>query len=204
MFKQKYLKYKKKYLDLKNHHAGAAVAAEDQTNSTEGQTNSVDSLWHKIIHVSSTLRQEHNENFDGDAFWKSFKPLLKKINVPMQWNLKNHKKLVKSFESQADIINKDKDDDGNLIEHIHFIKQLLKIPYKDDGECSFTRFMQLALNFGQLKGSTYDEPLNELINSKLDQLGNYNSYINELPNISSDLSEIFKILDGHLKKPPLK
>ena len=63
--------------------------------------------------------------------------------------------------------------------------------------------MQLALNFGQLKGSTYDEPLNELINSKLDQLGNYNSYINELPNISSDLSEIFEILDGHLKKPPL-
>ena len=122
----------------------------------------------------------------------------------MQWNLKNHEKLVKSFESQANIINKDKDDDGNLIEHIHFIKQLLKIPYKDDGICSFTRFMQLALNFGQLKGSTYDEPLNELINSNLDQLGNYDNYINELPNISSDLSEIFEILDGHLNKPLLK
>ena len=149
------------------------------------------------------FRQKHNENFDGEAFWKSFKPLLKKINVPMQWNLKNHKKLVKSFESQADIINKDKDDDGNLIEHIHFIKQLLKIPYKDDGICSFTRFMQLALNFGQLKGSTYDESLNELIKTNLDHLGNYNNYINELPNISSDLSEIFKILDGHLNDPPL-
>ena len=192
MYKQKYLKYKKKYLNLKTHHGSASE-----------EVQSIDALWHKIIHVSSTLRQKHNENFDGEAFWKSFKPLLKKINVPMQWNLKNHKKLVKSFESQADIINKDKDDDGNLIEHIHFIKQLLKIPYKDDGICSFTRFMQLALNFGQLKGSTYDESLNELIKTNLDHLGNYNNYINELPNISSDLSEIFKILDGHLNDPPL-
>ena len=121
----------------------------------------------------------------------------------MQWNFEKHKKLNKKFESQINIINKDKDDNGNLIENIHFIKQLLKIPYKDEGVCSFTRFMQIALNFGQLKGSTYDEPLNQLIETNLHHLRDYNNYINELPNIHDDLNPIFEILDGHLENPPL-
>ena len=196
MYKHKYIKYKKKYLELKNQLTGVGNYQEDISNS-------VHNLWNKIIDVSSELRKNYNEKFDGEAFWNSFKPLLKKINVPMQWNFEKHKKLNKKFESQINIINKDKDDNGNLIENIHFIKQLLKIPYKDEGVCSFTRFMQIALNFGQLKGSTYDEPLNQLIETNLHHLRDYNNYINELPNIHDDLNPIFEILDGHLENPPL-
>ena len=75
--------------------------------SDMNEINSIDNLWHKIIHVPSTLRQNYNGNFYGEKYWNSFKP---------------SKKLVKSFKNQADIIDKER----NLIKHIHFCKTTTK------------------------------------------------------------------------------
>lgn len=117
----------------------------------------INQLWDKIIQTSKNLKQQ-NQNFDGLKFWNSFKQELKNINEKISsqkiiWNYQSHDVLRMSFNNFINDISVDKDDEGNLIEWKHFIRQILWIPHKDNGEFSFHRLMQIALNYGQLLGS---------------------------------------------------
>ena len=69
-------------------------------------------------------------------------------------------------------ISIDKDNNGQIIEWKHFLRQILWIPHKDNGDFSFHRLMQIALNYGQLLGSL-DVISNKRIKTKIDEEGIY-------------------------------
>jgi len=136
----------------------------------------INELWIKIIQTSKKLKNS-NENFDGLTFWKSFKPQLIIINQKISkkniiWNYQAHDVLRMSFNEFINDISVDKDEDGNIIEWKHFLKQILWIPHKDNGDFSFHRLMQIALNYGQLLGSL-DVISNEGIKAKIVKEGIY-------------------------------
>ena len=218
-FENKYLKYKNKYLKLKNQiGATQGLAAEEpNTNISSSEQNiSVEELFNKITDVAMTLKRNNPSNFDGDGFWQSFKGLLKSVDdnenlKDLTWDISKHNELRKKFASQMEVINKDmeiKNGKEVLIERIHFIKQLLYIPRKDDGKCSFRRFMQIALNYGQLLGSIseYEPDLKKLIEDNVKELGNISNYVTKIPVISNKnlLNSIFIKLEDNLTNPPLK
>jgi len=136
----------------------------------------INGLWNMIIETSKKLKNS-NENFDGLTFWNSFKPQLTTINEEILkkkiiWNYQAHDVLRMSFNEFINDISVDKDEDGNIIEWKHFLKQILWIPHKDNGDFSFHRLMQIALNYGQLLGS-FDVISNERIKAKIVEEGIY-------------------------------
>ena len=139
----------------------------------------INELWNKIIQTSKNLKHG-NENFNGLDFWNSFKQELKNINEKISsqiiWNYKSHDALRMSFNDFINDISVDKDVDGKLIEWKHFIRQILWIPHKDNGEFSFHRLMQIALNYGQLLGSL-DKITNAGLEAKVISEGLYLSDI---------------------------
>jgi hypothetical protein len=168
----------------------------------------INELWDKIIQTSKNLKKD-NENFDGLNFWKSFKQQLlemnKKISKKIIWNYQSHDVLRMSFNDFINDINIDKDNDDNLIEWKHFIRQILWIPHKDNGEFSFHRLMQIALNYGQLLGSL-DKITNAGIKAKVISEGIFLSditkYITQenLNNITlteEEFNSINDILEGY-------
>ena len=115
----------------------------------------IEEIWEKIK-ISSKELNEISRNFDGEHFWNSYKQLLIKIDqkennkhLKIKWDYQSHDNLRIAFNSVINDIFIDKDNQGKLIEEKHFIRQLLWIPHKDDGNFTFRRFMQLALNHGQ-------------------------------------------------------
>ena len=168
----------------------------------------INQLWDKIIRTSKNLKKD-DENFDGLNFWKSFKPELiqinKKISKKIIWNYQSHDVLRMSFNDFINDISVDKNVDGSLIEWKHFIKQILWIPHKDNGEFSFHRLMQIALNYGQLLGSL-DKITNAGIKAKVISEGIFLSdiakYITQenLNNITlteEEFNSINDILEGY-------
>ena len=110
-----------------------------------------------------------------------------------------------SFNNFINDISIDKDDEGNLIEWKHFIRQILWIPHKDNGEFSFHRLMQIALNYGQLLGSL-DKITNAGIKAKVISEGLFLSEITKYitqENLSKitlteeEFNSISQILEGH-------
>ena len=169
----------------------------------------INELWNKIIQTSKNLKQG-NENFNGLDFWNSFKQELKNINEKISsqkiiWNYQSHDVLRMSFNNFINDISIDKDDEGNLIEWKHFIRQILWIPHKDNGEFSFHRLMQIALNYGQLLGSL-DKITNAGIKAKVISEGLFLSEITKYitqENLSKitlteeEFNSISQILEGH-------
>jgi len=165
----------------------------------------INQLWDKIIQTSKNLKQQ-NEIFDGLNFWNSFKQELKKISSQkIIWNYQSHDVLRMSFNNFINDISVDKDDDGNLIEWKHFIKQILWIPYKDNAKFSFHRLMQIALNYGQLIGSL-DKISNPELKAKVISEGLFlmdiTKYIsqenlNKINLSEEEFSSINQILEGH-------
>ena len=169
-------------------------------------------LWNLIIDISNKLKSTHEDNFDGLTFWKSFKSKLQEVNKPSgTWNYETHDKLRLLFNKKINIINNDLDSKNNLIEHIHFIRQVLWIPHKDDGKLSFVRLMQIALNIGQLIGSLQkysDRTLAQLIINNMEELKNIYNYIDQKTLDSfrledSKLQEIEVILNDQIINPSL-
>ena len=165
----------------------------------------INQLWDKIIQTSKNLKQQ-NEIFDGLNFWNSFKQELKKISSQkIIWNYQSHDVLRMSFNNFINDISVDKDDDGNLIEWKHFIRQILWIPHKDNGEFSLHRLMQIALNYGQLLGSL-DKISNAGLKAKVISEGLFlmdiTKYIspenlNKINLTEEEFSSIKDILEGH-------
>ena len=169
----------------------------------------INQLWNKIIQTSKNLKQG-NEKFNGLDFWNSFKQELKNINEKISsqkiiWNYQSHDLLRMIFNNFINDISDDKDDNGNLIEWNHFIRQILWIPHKDNGDFSFHRLMQIALNYGQLLGS-----LDKITNAKLKakvikeglNLSDITKYISQenLDKINltkKEFNSIYDILEGH-------
>ena len=110
-----------------------------------------------------------------------------------------------SFNNFINDISVDKDDDGNLIEWKHFIRQILWIPYKDNAEFSFHRLMQIALNYGQLIGSLdkiSDPKLKAKVISEGLFLMDITKYIsqenlNKINLSEEEFNSINQILEGH-------
>ena len=165
-------------------------------------------LWNKIIQTSKNLKQG-NENFDGLNFWKSFKPQLIEINNKISkkiiWNYQSHDVLRMSFNEYINEISIDKDDQNNTIEWKHFLRQILWIPYKDNGDFSFHRLMQIAINYGQLLGSLDIIP-NQGIRAKIISEGIFlrdiTKYIspenlNEIELTEEEFNSIKIILEGY-------
>ena len=169
-------------------------------------------LWNLIIDISNKLKSTNKDNFDGLTFWKSFKSKLQEVNKPSgTWNYETHDKLRLLFNKKINIINNDLDSKNNLIEHIHFIRQVLWIPHKDEGKLSFVRLMQIALNIGQLIGSLKkysDRKLAQLIINNMEELKNIYNYIDQKTLESfgfddSKLQEIEVILNNQMMNPSL-
>ena len=105
----------------------------------------INELWNKIIQTSKKLK-EGDENFNGLDFWNSFKPELKNINgKDIIWNYKSHDVLRVSFNNFINDISIDKDNNGQIIEWKHFLRQILWIPHKDNSIFSFHRFFSFSL-----------------------------------------------------------
>jgi len=186
-YKDKYFKYKSKYLKLKNTMYG-------------GNITEVREAWSLMIDHSNRLRSTY-PNFDGLAFWNKIKPFLeeidKRLNIPTNWN-PEHINVIENFDSILEQIP-EKDEHGNLIENHHFLLQQLNIPTKDKGKPSFRRLMQIALNIGQLKPyiNEFNDEIKGLINdnnlSDIDTYmlpEEYNKYIFE----DADLNKLESIL----------
>jgi len=175
-------------------------------------TEHIIELWNEIIGVSYELKHTHKSKFDGLNYWKSFKQNLQGIKgTSRSWNYQTHDELRYLFNNVINKINIDTDKDGKTIEHIHFLRQLLWIPHKDDGKLSFTRLMQIALNYGQLKGlleSYPDEDIKSLIETNLEELSNIYNYVDEdtldtFDLTTESLNEIVEILEKQKINPSL-
>lgn len=196
MYKQKYFKYKTKYLKLKKQKGGAIPEIQE--------------AWKKIIEDSSYLKTTYKKNFDGLKYWKSVKPFLNDIDSRLHskvyWN-PNHQNVISNFSHvRSEIPEKDGDE---LIEKNHFLLQQLNIPTKDGRNPSFRRLMQLALNIGQLQSFTkpFSDDIQKLIiDNNLSDINtymtsdNYNKYIFN----NSDLIKLIGILDVLRRNPPKK
>ena len=107
-FKNKYLKYKKKYLELKKIKIGGAKPE-------------VKEAWELIIENSFLQKKKYRARFDGLRYWTIIKTFLKEIdnrtNSNIEWN-KNHDEVIKNFKEVINTIP-EKDAEGNIIEKNH-------------------------------------------------------------------------------------
>ena len=194
-YKKKYIKYKLKYINLKNQHGGSEETVKD--------------LWILIINSAKTLKEDYL-NFDGLTYWNKIKPYLEEVDSSttgvIEWN-KNHDKIFDQFTEVFELIP-EKDDNGKLIEKNHFLLQQLNIPKKDEGKPSFRRLLQIALNIGQLQSyqDLFDEKINILIKeNKLSEIDTYMTPYNYSKyNFSKEkLNQLILVLGKLNLDPPL-
>jgi len=125
--------------------------------------------WNIIREKSAELRKR-NSNANGLEFYIVMRNISQNIqtreNVSVSWNqklIKNDGDLYIEFKQYLDDYP-EKDNDGNMIETNHFLHQHFNIPNKD--EPFFFRFLQIALNGGQLEpnfnSNNYDPELIKL------------------------------------------
>lgn len=196
-YKSLYFKYKMKYFNLKTEQNG-------------GSNAEVEEAWKLIIEYSMLGKKNYGDRFDGLEYWNNLKLFLKEIdsrfNSNIEWN-SNHNNVIENFKSVINLIP-EKDKLNNLIEKNHFLLQQLNIPTKDNGNPSFTRLMQIALNIGQLKSyqNPFDINILKLINdNNLSNINtymtsdNYNKYIFD----KGDLIKLISILKRLEKNPTL-
>lgn len=196
-YKKKYLKYKKKYFDLKIQNGG--------------NSQHVTEAWNQIIDNASYLKIKYGDKFDGLKYWNSIKPFLNNIDNRMHeeiiWN-KNHDIVISNFSLVRSLIP-EYDENNKLIEKNHFLLQQLNIPKKDNGNASFVRLMQIALNIGQMQKyiNEYPDNIKQLIDQN--NLSNINTYMtndnyNKYLFNHADLIKLINILQKLRKNPTLK
>lgn len=196
-YKKKYLKYKKKYFDLKFQNGG--------------NSQHVIEAWNQIIDNASYLKNKYGDKFDGLKYWNSIKPFLNDIDNRMHeeiiWN-KNHDIVISNFSLVRSLIP-EYDENNKLIEKNHFLLQQLNIPKKDNGNASFVRLMQIALNIGQMQKyiNEYPDNIKQLIDQN--NLSNINTYMtndnyNKYLFNHADLIKLINILQKLRKNPILK
>jgi hypothetical protein len=196
-YKKKYLKYKKKYFDLKIQNGG--------------NSQHVIEAWNQIIDNASYLKIKYGDKFDGLKYWNSIKPFLNDIDNRMHeeiiWN-KNHDIVISNFSLVRSLIT-EYDENNKLIEKNHFLLQQLNIPKKDNGNASFVRLMQIALNIGQMQKyiNEYPDNIKQLIDQN--NLSNINTYMtndnyNKYLFNHADLIKLINILQKLRKNPTLK
>ena len=177
-----------------------------------GNHQTVKEAWDAIIENLIQIRTIYPV-LDGLKYWETIKIFLEEIdarnNIKITYN-PTHKDIVTKFEKSLYHLP-EKDEQGNLIEKNHFLLQQLNLPYKDKGNVSFRRFMQIALNIGQFESFNNTEHFSpeiiELIKqNKLSDINtymttdNYNKFIFE----DADLFKLKNILYNLNKNPPLK
>ena len=196
-YKKKYLKYKKKYFDLKIQNGG--------------NSQHVTEAWNQIIDNASYLKIKYGDKFDGLKYWNSIKPFLNNIDNRVHeeiiWN-KNHDIVISNFSLVRSLIP-EYDENNKLIEKNHFLLQQLNIPKKDNGNASFVRLMQIALNIGQMQKyiNEYPDNIKQLIDQN--NLSNINTYMtndnyNKYLFNHADLIKLINILQKLRKNPTLK
>jgi hypothetical protein len=116
----------------------------------------VENSWKLIIDTLSRLKLSND--FNGLEYWNNMIQFLISIDNKTQehviiWETA-HKKMKANFLNVLKDIP-EFNNDGKLIEVTHFLLQQLKIPYKDDGNPSFRRLIQIALNIGQLNATKH-------------------------------------------------
>ncbi len=192
-YKKKYLKYKKKYFYIKN----------------GGNSQHVIEAWNQIIDNASYLKIKYGDKFDGLKYWNSIKPFLNdidnRVHEEIIWN-KNHDIVISNFSLVRSLIP-EYDENNKLIEKNHFLLQQLNIPKKDNGNASFVRLMQIALNIGQMQKyiNEYPDNIKQLIDQN--NLSNINTYMtndnyNKYLFNNADLIKLINILEK-LKKYPI-
>jgi len=207
MNEYKYLKYKSKYINLKQ---------------IGGTDIIIQKAWSSIIETSYYLKSKYDVTFDGRLYWNILKSIFEKIDIsyvetksdndePIIWNA-SHKQIIKKFNELFSKYNLlEKDINGKLIEHNHFLLQLINIPTKNNP--SFTRLMQIALNIGQLKAFMDRFPFEiktEIYNFINDEnLLNISTYMTvenytKYNFTQEDLSNLDLILTNQTTNPPIK
>lgn len=150
---------------------------------------SLEYLFSEVKTISEKVRK-NNSNFDGRDFWQPIKRILNDLNISfISWKHidKNHRELLNIVE---------KNEDGTINEKNHFMRQLANIPCNDNP--TLTKIIQIALNIGQLLGTT---TLKEQIDKKYEKL---ETYVNkkDIEIISKKIpknviNEIIDYLDKH-------
>lgn len=99
----------------------------------------------RVLNDSKKLRKK-NPNMDGRAFWQFIKNELNTLDISFEkW-----KPLTHPHKSLLSI--KEVDENGNMLETNHFLRQHANIPINDPP--TVTKIIQIALNIGQFLGAT--------------------------------------------------
>ena len=116
----------------------------------------------ELVYNASFELRKNNKQADGLAFWKPIKAILEKYdNVHDKTAKWKEPDIVDGREFYGDmdveyIMSLEEFDNlGELIELVHFQKQLVRIP---KGQICLRKIVQLALNKGQYDGTIYTEP----------------------------------------------
>ena len=125
----------------------------------------IEQLFLRVLNDSKKLRKK-NPNMDGRAFWQFIKNELNVLDISFEkW-----KPLTHPHKSLLSI--EERDENGNMIEMNHFLRQHANIPINDPP--TLTKIIQIALNIGQFLGSTTrNQRLSMKYNPKYQQLITY-------------------------------
>lgn len=144
----------------------------------------LEQLFLRVLNTSKKLRRT-NKSFDGRAFWQFIKNELNALDISFEkWKPLSH-------SHRALLSTKEIDDGGKMIEVNHFLRQHANIPINDPP--ILTKIIQIALNIGQLLGTTTPKQrLSMKYNSKYQQLVTY-IYKKDIVGICIPEETIFKI-----------
>jgi len=113
------------------------------------QAENNECMLHDLFHIVLIASQQYlsNGGTDGMGYWQPVKKIF----------ARHDDKLAKWSKLDGDLVDRlmkipEHDADGKFIPVQHFLRQQVRIPTEED--CNIRRFMQLALNAGQLLGST--------------------------------------------------
>lgn len=147
--------------------------------------NKLEYIFNRVKNTVKKIRKK-NPNLDGRKFWQYIKERLNKENIEFNsWKKLNiyHKNLININEY---------DNNNNIIELNHFIRQHANIPLND--ESNLTKIIQIALNSGQFLGLANTKIIEEY-KYKDKKLGLLNTYIKQ-----SDIERISKKISNTLIK----
>lgn len=198
------MKYKTKYISLKNLQMGSG--------DSENHAANIEKAWAMIMENSTQVRTS-TDRFDGLGYWKGFKGLLVKVDENTKakdivWNRATHDKV---HEVISEFNLKEHDSDGSLNEPNHFLLQQINIPRKDGGKTSCRRLLQIALNIGQAHGSVIKNAnaypkdiLRAMRDLRMDYIDTYMTRENygKYEFTDENLSDLTQILNKLKNSPP--
>jgi hypothetical protein len=147
--------------------------------------NKLEYLFNRVKNTVKKIRKK-NPNLDGRKFWQFIKEKLNENDIKFnKWKKLTiyHKNLININEY---------DNNKNIIELNHFIRQHANIPLNDSS--NLTKIIQLALNSGQFLGLANTKIIKEY-KYKEKNLGLINTYMKQ-----SDIESISKKISNNLIK----